>query len=138
MVWLPVVATIISKVADVIDKKVEDKDLANKIKAELTNELLSKEYSRIEQELESQKEIIIAEATGHSWLQRNWRPITMLVFVYIIAHNYIIAPLFSLKFLPIPPDMWALLKLGIGGYIIGRSAEKTIPMLAQTIKTRKE
>jgi len=138
MVWLPIVATIINKVADVIDKKVEDRDLANKIKAELTNELLSKEYSRIEQELESQKEIIIAEATGHSWLQRNWRPITMLVFVYIIAHNYIIAPLFSLKYLPIPPDMWALLKLGIGGYIIGRSAEKTIPMLAQTIKTKKE
>ena len=126
--------TVVNKVADIIDKKVEDKDLANKIKAELTNELLTKEYSRIEQELNAQKEIIVAEATGHSWLQRNWRPITMLVFVYIIAHNYIIAPLFSLKFLPIPPDMWQLLKLGIGGYVIGRSVEKAAPTIADAIK----
>jgi len=129
MFWLPLITTVVNKVADIIDKKVEDKDLANKIKAELTNELLTKEYSRIEQELNAKKEIIVAEATGHSWLQRNWRPITMLVFVYIIAHNFIIAPLFSLKELPIPPDMWELLKLGIGGYVIGRSVEMLCPKI---------
>ena len=133
MFWLPLITTVVNKVADIIDKKVEDKDLANKIKAELTNELLTKEYSRIEQELNAKKEIIVAEATGHSWLQRNWRPITMLVFVYIIAHNFIIAPLFSLKELPIPPDMWELLKLGIGGYVIGRSVEKVAPTIASAV-----
>jgi len=133
MFWLPLITTVVNKVADIIDKKIEDKDLANKIKAELTNELLAKEYSRIEQELNAQKEIIVAEATGHSWLQRNWRPITMLVFVYIVAHNFIIAPLFSLKELPIPPDMWELLKLGIGGYVIGRSVEKVVPTVADAI-----
>lgn len=26
----------------------------------------------------------------------------------------------------IPPDMWDLLKLGVGGYVVGRSAEKSI------------
>ena len=24
----------------------------------------------------------------------------------------------------IPPDMWALLKIGLGGYVVGRSGEK--------------
>jgi len=75
--------------------------------------------------------IIIAEAQGGSWLQRNWRPVTMLVFVAIIANNYILFPYVQLfggpaVKLEIPPDMWGLLKLGIGGYIIGRSAEKGI------------
>jgi len=127
--WMPLIATVIKKVADVIDQKVEDKDLANKLKFEIQSTILDKEYTRIEQELNAQKEVIVAEATGHSWLQRNWRPITMLVFVYIVAHNYIVAPLFSLKELPIPPDMWSLLKIGIGGYVIGRSVEKTVPLI---------
>ena len=129
--WMPLIATVIKKVADVIDQKVEDKDLANKLKFEIQSTILDKEYTRIEQELNAQKEVIVAEATGHSWLQRNWRPITMLVFVYIVAHNYIVAPLFSLKELPIPPDMWSLLKIGIGGYVIGRSVEKTVPLIVR-------
>jgi len=123
---LPILGTVFKKVVDVIDKSVKDKDLAEKLKAQLEELILVEQYQLILKELESKKEIIVSEATGHSWLQRNWRPITMLVFVYIIAHNYIIAPLFSLKFLPIPPDMWELLKLGIGGSVIGRSAEKII------------
>jgi hypothetical protein len=70
-----------------------------------------------------QAKVIIAEATSESWLTRNWRPILMLTFTYIIAHNYIIAPMFSVGSVEIPPDMWGLLKLGMGGYIGGRSAE---------------
>lgn len=133
---LPVLGIVLKKVLGVIDQVVEDKDLANKIKAELQQEILTREYDGILEELKSKRDIIIAEATGHSWLQRNWRPITMLVFVYIIAHNFIIAPLFSLKYLPIPPDMWELLKLGIGGYILGRSGEKIIPTIAEALKRR--
>ena len=79
----------------------------------------------------TQGAIIEAEAKGDSWLQRSWRPITMLVFVFIIANNYILFPYISLfggtaTSLDIPPDMWDLLKLGLGGYVVGRSAEKMV------------
>jgi hypothetical protein len=70
-----------------------------------------------------QAKVVIAEAQSESWLTRNWRPILMLTFTYIIAHNFILAPMFGLPSLPIPDQMWDLLKLGIGGYIGGRSAE---------------
>jgi hypothetical protein len=70
-----------------------------------------------------QAKVIIAEATSESWLTRNWRPLLMLTFTYIIAHNHVIAPLFGVESVLIVPDMWALLKLGMGGYIGGRSAE---------------
>ena len=55
----------------------------------------------------------------------------MLVFVFIIANNYIIAPyakaLFDVELiLELPPQMWDLLKIGLGGYVVGRSAEKGI------------
>ena len=76
-----------------------------------------------------QSSTIIAEEQGESWLQRNWRPLTMLVFVAIIANNYLLYPYISLfwhsaPFLVIPPDMWGLLKLGLGGYVVGRTGEK--------------
>jgi len=81
--------------------------------------------------LEQQASIVRAEAQSQSWLARNWRPITMLVFVVIIANNYILYPylgMFTAKatILKIPPDMWQLLKIGIGGYVIGRSVEKSV------------
>jgi hypothetical protein len=48
----------------------------------------------------------------------------------IIANNYIIHPYLAL-FAPgkslqliLPPEMWSLLKIGVGGYVVGRSVEK--------------
>jgi hypothetical protein len=73
------------------------------------------------------RDAIVAEAQGHSWAQRNWRPVTMLSFVACILYNFIIAPLFKLPSVPIPADMWDLIKIGIGGYLLSRGAEKVIP-----------
>jgi hypothetical protein len=82
-----------------------------------------------------QAAVITSEAKSDSMLARNWRPILMLTFTVIVAFNYIIAPLFSVHYLPIPPDMWALLKLGITGYIVGRSAEKVAPTIVTALKS---
>ncbi len=68
---------------------------------------------------------LLAELQGN-WLQRSWRPVLMLAFTYIIVHNYVFVPVLGLVAAEIPPDMWALLKLGVGGYVVGRSAEKGI------------
>ena len=79
-----------------------------------------------EKELELQKmqtDIIIAEAKGN-WLQRSWRPILMLAFGFIVIYVKFIAPLFDLRIPELENEFWNLLQLGIGGYVIGRSAEK--------------
>ena len=80
--------------------------------------------------LKSASDVIVAEAKSKYELAAIWRPITMLVLVFIIANNYIIAPyamaLFSAEIptLVLTPEIWEIVKLGLGGYIIGRSAEK--------------
>ena len=60
----------------------------------------------------------------------------MLTFVGIIANNYILFPYITLfggtaTTLEIPPDMWALLKIGVGGYVMGRSGEKMVESFAK-------
>jgi len=81
---------------------------------------------------------IRAEAQSASWLARNWRPLTMLLFAYVIAHNYVLVPIFSLPSTLIVPDMWELLKIGMGGYVIGRSLEKVVPATVAALKAREQ
>ena len=76
--------------------------------------------------------VIIEEIRGESFIQRNWIPMTILLFAYIIANEYIIAPyvevLFNVNLKPkaLDPEMWALLKLGMGGYIGALGVKKVV------------
>tara|TARA_B100000780_G_scaffold118034_1_gene82820 strand:- start:2833 stop:3228 length:396 start_codon:yes stop_codon:yes gene_type:complete len=89
-----------------------------------------------EKELELQRmqtDVIIAEAKGN-WLQRSWRPILMLSFGFIVIYVKFIAPLFDLKIPELENEFWNLLQLGIGGYVVGRSAEKIAENITITKK----
>lgn len=78
-----------------------------------------------------QAAVIQTEAKSESWMTRNWRPVLMLTFTFIIAWNYIIVPIVG-AFTPnlhpavLTQDMWDLLKIGVGGYIASRGIEKGI------------
>jgi len=117
-----VAAPLLRGLFDVIDQAVEDRDEAARIKARLQEMVLSGQMK----EIEAAASIIVAEAQGDSWLQRSWRPLLMVLFGVIIANNYLVVPLFGSPSAEIPPDMWDLLKLGVGGYVLGRSVEKGV------------
>ncbi|MGB0683696.1 MAG: 3TM-type holin [Magnetovibrionaceae bacterium] len=124
---LSLLGPVVSGLFSVIDKAVEDKDEASKIKARLQEMVLQGQMK----EIEAAAQIIVAEAKGDSWLQRSWRPMLMCLFGLIIANNYILAPYAALFGAPaltldLPPDMWDLLKIGVGGYVVGRSVEKGV------------
>lgn len=116
------IGPLISGIFGVVDKAVEDKDQAAAIKARLQEMVLNGQMK----EIEAAASIIVAEAKGDSWLQRSWRPLLMCLFGIIIANNYLVVPLFGTPAAAIPPDMWDLLKLGVGGYVLGRSVEKGV------------
>lgn len=117
-----IAAPLLKGLFDVVDQAVEDKDAAARIKATLQQRVLDGRMK----ELEAAAGVIVAEARGESWLQRSWRPLLMVLFGVIVANNYLVVPLFGTPVAEIPPDMWDLLKLGVGGYVVGRSAEKGI------------
>ena len=78
-------------------------------------------------------EVVKTEAQGQSWLQRTWRPITMLTFVALIVARWLgwsspnLAEAEALK-------LWDIVEIGLGGYVIGRSAEKVLPGLVDSLK----
>jgi len=82
-------------------------------------------------ELESAMNVIVSESKSNHWIVAAWRPLTMLTFTFIVANNYILYPYLSLFWadapvLTLPPDLWDLLKIGLGGYVVGRSVEKSV------------
>ena len=97
---------------------------------------IKKEMSRIQSDvqiklLDYEKQMVIAkssaitaEANGQSWLQRNWRPITMLTFLALVVCDS-----FGLLAFRLADQAWTLLQIGMGGYVIGRSCEKVLPSI---------
>lgn len=111
-------------------KKLEAQLALTKIEMDFQTKLVDADVTWAQ----TQADVIKTEAQSHSWLARNWRPLLMLVFTYIIAHTYIFAPILSLTPLPLPEEMWELLKIGVGGYIVGRSVEKSTKEVAKVLK----
>ena len=119
--WAILVKPISDVVNNIIDKIAPDAELAERLKFEITQELI-----RVDNEaLKTQASIIVAEANGDSWLQRSWRPLVMLDFALLVNAHW-------LGFTPenlSEPQVLALLgivQVGLGGYVIGRSAEKVM------------
>lgn len=114
---------------DVLKKVIPDSDKRAEIERETKLALLEHTDS-----LEKVRgEIILAEAKSENWITSAWRPLLMMVAIAIIAMNYLVFPIIAIGYpsisehvLELPDQLWNLLTLGVGGYIVGRSGEKAI------------
>ena len=117
---------IIDSVLKIINKVIPDEDIAKKLAREMEGELTKR--------MEMQSGIIQAEIKNGSG---KWRVHLMYVCMVIVASHYILYDIipyfrtvFNLDFwIPASPDdaeLWSFLKIGVGGYIGGRSIEKSV------------
>jgi len=86
-----------------------------------------------QQQLETRSRIIEAEAKSEHWLTATWRPIVMLTFCALVVADQTGVLAFRLA-----EQAWTLLQLGIGGYVVGRSAEKVAPPIIEALKNREK
>lgn len=100
------------------EERLTAKNVIMGVQAQVVSKFL--EYEA--QVLEAKASIINTEAKGESFLQRNWRPMTMLAFVCLVIARWLgltvnVTPELEL-------ELMSLIKIGLGGYVVGRSAEK--------------
>jgi len=132
-------SALIKPVFSVIDKYIDNETERERLKAKIQEQLLRNNAA----ELKAASEIITAEARGESWLQRNWRPILMLTIVAIVANNYLLAP-YVQAFggvavnLDLPPELFNLMTVGVGGYVVSRGAEKVSKTIAPAVAERRK
>ncbi|NBX28752.1 MAG: hypothetical protein EBR55_11035, partial [Chitinophagia bacterium] len=65
----------------------------------------------------------------------SWRPLLMYVLIFVLVFNYIFAPIIKMITglvvgFELPGDVWTLLQIGLGGYVVGRSGESIARTLA--------
>ena len=127
---LGAVAPLAKILFNTIEKAVPDKDLQEKLKSQLQTQLLQSHT----QELKAAASIIEAEAKA-GWFASSWRPLLMYVLIFILVWNYVIGPVIKVFMgavitFELPGDVWSLLQIGLGGYVLGRSAESVARTMA--------
>ena len=117
---------LIDELHDSEEEMGEIKVKMEKIRAEikLAEIAVSEKLLELEvQLLEAQENIIVAEAKGDSWLQRNWRPMFMILFGMMIAATWMglssdnVSDEMTMKLMDI-------IQGGLYGYVGLRSVEK--------------
>ena len=127
MPLLDMMARIFAPLASLIDDlhtSDEERDATRMALAAAQNQALALTLDLEREKLAARASLIAAEIGGQSWLQRNWRPITMLSFLALV-----ILDSFGLLVFRLSDEAWLLLQIGLGGYVVGRSVEKIAPKM---------
>lgn len=132
MEWLK----LIPLVGQIFDRVLPDKKAADDAKLKLL-ELTQQGQTA---ELESQTKLLLAaadnvktEAASSHWLAACWRPILMLTFGALIVARFLgwtAEGISETEYV----ELWGIVKVGVGGYTIGRSVEKIAPAIVASVK----
>lgn len=111
-----------------------DKLFPNPAEAEAAKLEMMKELNKAQQaEIEATSNIVIAEAKGETKIQKTWRPFVALGFciitLFLLVNNLMLFPIlkafgYAITIIPIPPELWYVDMVCIGGYIQSRGSEK--------------
>ena len=126
---------IVSSVVDIFkqwqDRKISEAEMRARI-----NEAILGTLSSVS---ESQANVIMAEAKGESWLQRNWRPLVALTSFFTIFYVIIVVPhLVMWGVMAKAPGFgevglswfFTLTTMSVGGYMGARTIEKIADKVA--------
>jgi len=119
-------------IGDLVKRLIPDGDKSEEVEKEIKLALLENSES-----LEALSgEIVLAEAKSSNWITAAWRPLLMMVIIAIVALNYLFFPVVnmltgSVLLIELPKELWNLLQIGVGGYVVGRSGEKIADRLKQ-------
>ena len=122
---LTIINTMLSSVCNLIEGLTTTSKEKEKLKSEVSYVIMQ----HLDKLTDAQKDVIIEEAKGNL-LQRSWRPIVMLTFTFIVVLGIFI----DIPLLKDGSPFWDLLEIGLGGYVIGRSAEKITTTIGKKMK----
>ncbi len=105
------ILNILSSVVAPVTKLIDELHTSDEEKLVIKNQMLQIQAAAYNQAVELEKQtmrartdIIRAEANGQSWLQRSWRPVTMLTFLMLV-----VADSFGWLANPLASEAWTLL-----------------------------
>lgn len=128
-IQIPIVDAI-AKVASELLGAVDDWHTSDEEKLDAKRKIFIGQATLLSSAFEYEKElakmktdVITAEAKGESWIQRSWRPVTMLTFVALVVARWMGFTVANVS-PELEQELMLIIQIGLGGYVVGRSAEK--------------
>lgn len=113
--------------------QVQKKEISVEEAIQKTKQIMAQAWAEVQKEtVRAQRDVIIAESQSDSWLTRNWRPLTMMVFLWDIQWYVWFQPMleqwlgikgFEPQYVDVN-NLLNLITIGLTGYVGGRSLEK--------------
>ena len=131
------IAGVFKPAADLIDNlhtSEEEKLVQKRLLLEVQSKAMDRVHEYNTGLLKAQGDIVNSEAKSEHWLTANWRPATMLTFVGLVVMRFFgfeAEGMSEVEYLA----LWELIKLGLGGYVVGRSLEKGVGIYASNKKS---
>jgi len=111
----------VREISEVIDSEVQDETLRERLKEAIRLRLYGEGSGFI-------KYGLALRLVEHSWLQKNWRPLVMVMLAGMVVCNYMLVPMLGFTPIVLPKEVFQLMKIGLGVYITGRTVEKIMAL----------
>jgi hypothetical protein len=121
------IPAIISSISGVLTRIIPDADKRMEVEGEIQRALIANQSAIYD----AMKEVMAADSASESMLTRNARPIVVMWCLVMITW-VVVSPMFGLQVATIaaikavPSDLWNLVMVGIGGYILAKSVTDAV------------
>jgi hypothetical protein len=116
------ITAIIASISGILNKIIPDADKRIEVQAEIERALIANQSAIYD----AMKEVMAADAGSESVLTRNARPLVVMWCLIMITW-VVVSPMFGLQtetidaIKAVPGDLWNLVMVGIGGYILAKT-----------------
>lgn len=116
------ITAIIAAISGVLEKIIPDPDKRIEAETQIQKALMESQAAIYD----AMKSVMVADAASEGWMTRNARPIVVFWCLGMITW-VVISPMFGLQtstinaIKAVPSDLWNLVMVGIGGYILAKS-----------------
>ena len=117
----------IKQVGDVVDSFVTTDEEKSSAKERLSSIVLNS----LNSVAQAQADVLKTEMQGN-WLQRSWRPLVMITFVVLLVIRWTGIATYPID-VSLEQSLLDIIKLGLGGYVLGRSVEKVATTVTANI-----
>ena len=117
----------LEKAGGIVDNLTVSDDEKSEAKAKLTS-IVTDSLNTLQQ---AQAEVLKTELSGN-WLQRSWRPLTILTFVLLLCVRWLGLTNHHID-ISLEMRLMDIIELSLGGYVIGRSLEKVTGKVTENI-----
>jgi hypothetical protein len=121
------IPAIIASVSGILNKIIPDANKRMEVEAEIQRALIANQAAIYD----AMKDVMAADSASESMLTRNARPIVVMWCLTMITW-VVVSPMFGLQVATIaaikavPSDLWNLVMVGIGGYILAKSVTDAV------------